>query len=91
MNTEHIALLRERIALVLASTEPKTRTRNRALAQIKWVLVAPDGSWVTLDGLQASLTTKREDALVFDGRDNEDLKRQHYRVALGVELAVVLL
>jgi hypothetical protein len=84
--------LSEEIAAALARTPPRSRARNAALAAIKWVLAAPDGSCMALDRFaRPRLTMDADEALVFDGRDNEELKARFFQIILGMDLTVVLL
>lgn len=71
------------------STEPFTRARNEALASVKWRLRSPSGQYAGLDGLRSVLTDEAN-ALVFDGRDNEQIKTEHWSVLLKVPMAVEL-
>jgi len=73
-------------------TEPFTRGRSRALASVRWVLATEDGRFVAVNGsARASLVRDPAEAMVYDGRDNEELKAPFFEAILGVPLTVVLL
>lgn len=86
--TEQLAA---RIAEACATTPPRTKARNKALAAVKWRLESEEG-------LQSGLDTAHNCALfpahspqvaTFDGRDNEELKRRFYSAILRTPLAIV--
>lgn len=84
--------LQERIQAACDSTPPKTRERNEALAQIRWALRDPNGNYAGLDShAQIIAVSDVKDAQVFDGRDNEQLKRDFYSRITGMDYTVELL
>lgn len=90
MKTE-METLRERIAAVCEKTEANTQARMKALAKLKWRLESIDGLCAGLDSKFGCALVLRDNAQIFDGRDNEELKKQFYETSLGIELALVLL
>lgn len=84
--------LERRIKEVCDSTQPRTRARRDALAAIRWVLRDQHGNYAALDS-NACMTAveDRADAIVFDGRDNEELKRGYYERITGLNYTVELL
>jgi hypothetical protein len=85
-----IEFLHERIEAACAATKPRTRARNNALAKIRWRLESFEGLCAGLDDKLGCALVLPGNAQVFDGRDNEDLKKKFYETVLGVELALVL-
>lgn len=85
-----VELLGERIETACTATKPKTRARNKALAQVRWRLETFDGLCAGLDDKMGCALVSPPNAQVFDGRDNETLKKAFFETALGVELALVL-
>ena len=85
-------ILTEQVKAACDSTRPKTTARNNALAKIRWVLRDQNGSYAGLDsqGRPVSVTAIK-DAMVFDGRDNEKLKRDFYGRITGNDYTVELL
>lgn len=83
-------ILAERIASACDNTKPNTRSRSNELAKIKWRLESIDGLCAGLDNKLGCALVLPHNAQVFDGRDNEQLKKNFYETALGVELALVL-
>jgi hypothetical protein len=81
--------LQEAIKSACEGTEPRTQARSKALASIKWRLRSPAGLYAGIDGYRTVLTDAQS-ALVFDGRDNEEMKAQNIGHLLGVPLAVEL-
>ncbi len=64
----------------------------KALAGVRWVLATDDGWFVSVgESLSAVLTRDARSATVYDGRDNEELKRRFMEALLRVRLTVVLL
>ena len=82
--------LEERITEACAKTKPRTRSRSTELAKIKWRLESSDGLCAGLDDKFGCALVLPHNAQVFDGRDNEHLKKNFYEAALGVELALIL-
>lgn len=72
-------------------TKPKTNARNKALAKIRWRLDSLDGLCAGFDDKMGCALVLPCNAQVFDGRDNEILKKNFYETALGVQLSLVLL
>ncbi|WP_395745122.1 hypothetical protein [Prosthecobacter sp.] len=83
-------ILRERIAAACATTKPNTKARRQELAKIRWRLESIDGLCAGFDDKFGSALVLRGNAQVFDGRDNEEMKKRFFETALGVELALVL-
>lgn len=89
--TEQLAA---RIKAACDSTPPKTKARNKALAEIKWVMKVANSSvdaYCRLDNGQCGLTSKLEHADIFDGRDNEAMKLRFWSLMLDEPLELVLL
>lgn len=85
-----VEILHDRISQACATTVPG-KARMKALSKIRWRLEAENGLCGGLDEKFGAALVLPHSAQVFDGRDNEDLKKRFYEAALGVELAVVLL
>jgi hypothetical protein len=80
------------IARAVRGTRLGSSKRMRALATVRWVLATQDGRFVRIDDCaRALLTREREQATVYDGRDNEILKARFMQALFGVSLTVVLL
>lgn len=75
------------------SSAPFTKERNKALAKVKWRLVAADGRVAGLTHQAKEVLVDPSDklALTFDGRDNEVYKTAWYTRALGVALTPTLI
>jgi hypothetical protein len=81
--------VRERISKVVGGpTKPGSRARSNALAGVKWFLATADGRAVGLKGAFAVLVPLDE-AEIYDGRDNEEMKRRYFEAVLKVPLMVV--
>jgi len=81
--------VREQISgVVNGSTKPGTSARNKALAEVQWFLASDDGRAVGLRGLATALVPL-EEAQIYDGRDNEEMKRRYFEAVLKVTLKVV--
>lgn len=87
MNTE----LAIRLDAAMAATKPFTKARNKALASVKWVLMCADGYASLSEQARCIIVPDLCDAMVFDGRDNEERKVATYSAALGTEFVVELL
>jgi len=86
-----VELLEERIATACASTKADTKERNNALSLVRWRLESFDGLCAGLDANMGCALVLPPNAQVFDGRDNEKLKKAFYETSLGVELSLVVL
>ncbi|WP_395750133.1 hypothetical protein [Prosthecobacter sp.] len=86
-----IEILGERIATACATSKPNTQERNKALSLVRWRLESSNGLCAGLDAEMGCALVSPPNAQVFDGRDNESLKKAFFETALGVELALVLL
>jgi hypothetical protein len=86
-----LELLHEQIAEACSATKPRTRDRMKALAAIKWRLESFEGLCAGLDDKFGCALVLPHNAVVFDGRDNEEMKKKFYETILGVELAIVLM
>lgn len=85
-------VLHQAIDRASEGTRPKTAARMRALASVRWVLATEDGRFVTVDeSARASLTTNSTRAVVYDARDNEELKLRFMEALLGTSLSIVVL
>lgn len=85
-------LMQRALVRSVRGTVPETQERMRALANVRWVFATDDGGFVTVDDrARASLTRDASRAIVYDGRDNEELKCRFMEALLGVSLTVVLL
>jgi hypothetical protein len=81
--------VRERISdVVSGDTKPGSRARAKALAGMQWFLATDDARAVGLRGLTAALVPL-EEAEIYDGRDNEEMKRRYFEAVLKVPLKVV--
>jgi hypothetical protein len=74
--------------VVNGPTKPRTQARMKALAGVKWFLATDDARAVGLRGLTAALVPL-EEAEIYDGRDNEEMKRRYFEAVLKVPLKVV--
>lgn len=54
----------------------------KELEQIKWRLRGPNGEFVGLSTFRCDFVPEKN-ALIFDGRDNEDLKKRTFERVLG--------
>jgi len=80
------------ISRACRGTAPKSPGRMKALAGVRWVLATDDGRFVKLtERLEVVLTHVPNEAAVYDGRDNEEMKCRFMQTLLGVPLTVVLL
>lgn len=68
---------------------PDPKKRWKAMRAIQWRLRGLHGEFVGMDNLACAFVPESR-ALVFDGRDNEDLKLVFYQAALG-DLTVEIL
>lgn len=60
--------------------------------KIKWVLRDQNGNYAALDSKASIIAVdKLNDALVFDGRDNEEMKCDFYNRITGMVYAVQLI
>lgn len=81
--------IRDRIGdVVIGPTKPGTSAREKALSAVRWFLAADDARAVGLVGLTSALVPL-EEAEIFDGRDNENMKRCYFEAVLKVKLRVV--
>ncbi|AKC82947.1 hypothetical protein IMCC26134_09460 [Verrucomicrobia bacterium IMCC26134] len=81
--------VQERITdVVRGPTKPRTQARMKALAGVKWFLATDDARAVGLRGLTAALVPL-EGAEIYDGRDNEEMKRRYFEAMLKVPLKIV--
>lgn len=85
-------MLAQRIQTACDATPPKTRERMNALAAIRWVLRDQNGNYAALDSKGSAVTVESvNEALVFDGRDNEEMKCGFYGRITGMDYTVELL
>ena len=88
-NDSGVLEVRERISDVIKGpTSLGTRARTKALARIRWFLATDDARAVGLRGLTGTLVPLDE-AEIFDGRDNEEMKLRYFEAVLKVALRVV--
>lgn len=81
--------IRERIdQIVNGETKPGTRARAKALEGVQWFLATEDGRAVGPMGSTYGLVSL-EDAEIYDGRDNEEMKRRYFEAVLKVPLMIV--
>jgi hypothetical protein len=81
--------VREQIATVVnGPSKPGSRARTKALSGGQWFLATDDARAVGLRGLSAVLVPL-EEAEIYDGRDNEEMKRRYFEAVLKVPLKVV--
>lgn len=81
--------IRERIATVAnGDTHSGSRARATALAGVQWFLATEDARAVGLRGPTAALVPL-EEAEIYDGRDNEEMKRRYFESVPKVPLKVV--
>jgi hypothetical protein len=84
--------LAERIKAACDSTPPNTREREKALKRIRWVLRDQNGNYAAVDPMTSIIAVDSvKDAIVFDGRDNEEVKRKFYNSVTGMTYAVELI
>jgi hypothetical protein len=69
---------------------PALKYRTEILKACQWRLRGPNGEYVGLTKQLACAFVPEADALVFDGRDNEDMKLATYQAALG-ELTIEII
>lgn len=62
---------------------PNINDRVKALKAIQWRLRGPNGEYIGLNKQLACSFVPESAALVFDGRDNEEMKLRAYEAALG--------
>lgn len=68
------------------------KTRWASMKTIKWALYCPQlDLYAGLSGIEIIPVTKIEQAQIFDGRDNQELKISFYRVITGVCWQIKLL
>ena len=84
------------MARIERETKPFTAARKKALSQVKWVLSNDAGNlWAAMDnseiGGRVYLTPKIEDAVIFDMRDNEQIKCRFYSALLKTPMVVELI
>lgn len=83
--------IQNRIATAIATTKPGAE-RTKAMKAIRWVLQTEDGQLATLlKGGICFVTKVVEEAQVFDGRDNEELKARFWSIQLGVKVVATIL
>jgi hypothetical protein len=89
METE-LEVLLGKIRAACTDTKPGT-SQSEALSSIQWRLEAENGLCAGLDSRYSAALVHPANAMIFDGRDNPELKQQFYESVLGVNLAVVML
>lgn len=77
------------IEAAIQGTAPGSRKRVEALKSVKWVLAADNGLYAGMIGLQCALVPAQH-ALIFDGRDSEQLKLSFYQTILKTPLTIEL-
>jgi hypothetical protein len=82
--------LSQSIAAAIAGTEPQSKARRKALSLVKWRLRSGLLYAGTDRALQAVLVGPDE-AIVFDGRDNEQVKADFWKATTGRTFKVELL
>ena len=85
--------LAQRITQACASTAPRTQARKDALANIKWRLKASGQNlYIALGGglFDDKALVPKENALVFDARDNEAMKLRYYEAITHLKLEIEL-
>lgn len=88
-NDNGVAEVRERISEVInGTTKTGSHARSKALAGVQWFLATEDGRAVGLRGLVYTLVPI-EEAEIYDGRDNEEMKLRYFEAVLKVPLMVV--
>lgn len=92
MNAYSASSLAERIAHAVTTTKEGPQ-RTKALKAIRWVLACSDGPEVygCLYGYKCGLTQHVDNAQVFDGRDNDELKAKFWSAQLGRKMVPALL
>lgn len=81
--------IRQRIEQVVnGETKPNTKARAKALGGIQWFLATEDGRAVGTEGSTYGLVSLDE-AEIYDGRDNEEIKRRYFEAVLKVPLMIV--
>ena len=80
---------RERIEEILrGGTKHCTRDRSKALAGVQWFLATKDGRAVGPKDSTYGLVSI-DKAEIYDGRDNEEMKRRYFEAVLKVPLMIV--
>lgn len=64
------------------ASNPDRKARWKAMRSIKWRLRGEHDEFVGLDGLFCAFVPESS-AMIFDGRDNEDMKLAAYQMRLG--------
>lgn len=82
--------LAEAIERACQNTEPLTAARNKALAGVRWRLRGTNGEFVGLNSQVRCAFVPQSEALIFDGRDSEEMKLATYQAALGALWVEVL-
>lgn len=88
----HESVLRARIQSVCA-VEPnlKARWRKMQSVSLRWVLYSPQlRLWAGMRGMEIVPVESQREAVTFDGRDNEQSKRDFYRAITGIDWQVQL-
>ncbi len=81
--------VREQIEhVVTRPTKTGTSARAKALSTVQWFLATNDGRAVGLRGLKAALVPINE-AEIYDGRDNEEMKKRYFEAVFKVPLKVI--
>jgi hypothetical protein len=88
---KEVDLLGEKIVAACAITKPNTKARNAMLSKIRWRLESANGLCAGLDSNAGCALVSPGNEQVFDGRDNEVLKKAFYETALKTELTLVML
>lgn len=77
------------IEVACSNTSEHSNERNKALARIKWRLRS-GLLYAGLDRAQRCVLVGPDDALVFDGRDNEHAKAKYFSAVMGRQFEVEL-
>lgn len=81
--------LADRIQRAIDTTPANSKARTSALKAIRWTLRS-GGQYVRLDGMNCTMGA-RGLAIVFDGRDNEALKKAFWEKELGIRMKLEVL
>lgn len=82
--------LQARIRDTIAA-HPERKARWKAMKQLKWRMYCPQlGLWAGMRGLDIVPVASVGEALVFDGRDNEEHKLRFYRASTGIQWEIQL-
>lgn len=85
--------LNKRIQTAINATRPQTNARSKAMAGVRWALRCEQGylSWDAGLGQGFEIVREIESATIYDGRDNEDMKRSYAAAVTGLSFSIQML